>query len=529
MPGKDFEKQVQQKMDELQFAPSDVVWQKVEQEIAPRKKRRVLLWLPLFFLLLGCAAWLLYPFKASHKNSQPLAAEKTIPETGKNKKDLPADRITQKEDNPQPAGAAEKIMTANKEIKPLAQRKAVPALTSAVRKKAVENKDVPVEEMAEREKTGNEYASAKTMAAGKAAQRKRFIQRSNGTDIAIRPSGLPVKNNVLQLRSKNEAGIKKRPLTATLATTAATVSTIGTDEPLPPATHTGKTFAALPETGTPDTTINSRQQTVAVEKKQAVAAIKADSAATVAVSKRTAGKKKNIDWGFSLDAGASNISKGFSKLLTGTRVADAFSVPSSQTNNGAVFNGGTTVLTEPSVIKAGFAFAAGVFISKAIGNKYSLSAGIRYSYSSTHVAVGAKTDTLIGNRTLDYHSGNAANYTNHFHFIELPVTIEKRLGNKNSRFSAAAGAAFSLLAGSNALQYDAGSNSYYKDNSRINTAQLLFLAGLHYRLLQKNMQLEIGPQFNYGISNLFNKDLYGSRHLFFAGIGTKISFSKRKK
>ena len=59
MPVNDFEKQVQQKMDGLQFAPSDVVWEEVEKQIAAPKKRRLLfLWLPVMVLLLGGAAWI---------------------------------------------------------------------------------------------------------------------------------------------------------------------------------------------------------------------------------------------------------------------------------------------------------------------------------------------------------------------------------------------------------------------------------------------------------------------------------------
>ena len=52
MPENDFEKQVQQKMDELQFVPSDAVWHEVEKQIDGRKKRR------LYFY--GCLLFLFY-------------------------------------------------------------------------------------------------------------------------------------------------------------------------------------------------------------------------------------------------------------------------------------------------------------------------------------------------------------------------------------------------------------------------------------------------------------------------------------
>ncbi|HSC36389.1 MAG TPA: hypothetical protein VLD19_00910, partial [Chitinophagaceae bacterium] len=40
----DFEKQVQQKMDELRFDPSEAVWAEVEKQIRERKRRRLLVW-----------------------------------------------------------------------------------------------------------------------------------------------------------------------------------------------------------------------------------------------------------------------------------------------------------------------------------------------------------------------------------------------------------------------------------------------------------------------------------------------------
>jgi hypothetical protein len=40
MPVNEFEKQVQQKMDELQLRPSTEVWEEVEKRIRKEKKRR---------------------------------------------------------------------------------------------------------------------------------------------------------------------------------------------------------------------------------------------------------------------------------------------------------------------------------------------------------------------------------------------------------------------------------------------------------------------------------------------------------
>ena len=52
MPVNNFEKQVQQKMDELQLRPSAEVWEEVEKRIRKEKRRRrFIIWFFLFGVL----------------------------------------------------------------------------------------------------------------------------------------------------------------------------------------------------------------------------------------------------------------------------------------------------------------------------------------------------------------------------------------------------------------------------------------------------------------------------------------------
>jgi len=54
----EFEKQVQQKMEELNFVPSEPVWEKIEEQIRKKKDRRkAFLWLPFLLLLLAGGSW----------------------------------------------------------------------------------------------------------------------------------------------------------------------------------------------------------------------------------------------------------------------------------------------------------------------------------------------------------------------------------------------------------------------------------------------------------------------------------------
>ena len=249
-----------------------------------------------------------------------------------------------------------------------------------------------------------------------------------------------------------------------------------------------------------------------------------------ALAKTTAKYKlrKKLDWGVSFNAGAANISNGFSGIFSGTRSYDAsafyaggLNSAASPPGNGATNNSNNA---RPSDVKSGFSFSGGIFIKKQLGNNFSLSAGLNYSYYSTHLDVGAKIDS--NKALLQYNTGSSTSYTNRFHFIEIPVAIDKQLG-KTSRFSLHGGLALSMLTGSNALLYNVQKNVYVADNSQINKWQFSLLAGASYRLFPKWVPVEIGPRFSYAVGNIFDKTQYGSRHLFFTGISARVFLSKK--
>src|ERR1700730_3936067 len=77
MPANDFEKQVQQVLDELKLKPSEEVWPQVEQRIRKdKRRRRSLLWLPLLFLLLGGAGYWWVNHKTASGGEAGIAANR---------------------------------------------------------------------------------------------------------------------------------------------------------------------------------------------------------------------------------------------------------------------------------------------------------------------------------------------------------------------------------------------------------------------------------------------------------------------
>ena len=65
----DFEKQVQKKMEELDFIPSEPVWTNIEKEIRKKDKRRYFIWLPVLLLLAGGGLYWNYSINKSVHNS----------------------------------------------------------------------------------------------------------------------------------------------------------------------------------------------------------------------------------------------------------------------------------------------------------------------------------------------------------------------------------------------------------------------------------------------------------------------------
>ena len=78
----EFEKQVRQKMNELDFVPAEPVWTKIEEQIRSKKeKKRMIFWLPVVALLLGGGVLWLSLSNGDNQtlssNEQPVAAPGT--------------------------------------------------------------------------------------------------------------------------------------------------------------------------------------------------------------------------------------------------------------------------------------------------------------------------------------------------------------------------------------------------------------------------------------------------------------------
>jgi hypothetical protein len=532
MPDKDFETQVQQKMGELKFAPSDAVWQKVEKEIAERKKRRLIfLWLPLAFLLLGGSAWL-FTYNENDKLNKQISKERTAEKTNNKDTGLP-----EKRDETSAAEKDKRIVVNNE--------------SHLAIKKNSTGKNKEFEKIT---KTTMKTVAGKAPVVTPGTPVSSIVVKNKILAAALKPSH-PEKNEKFTLKHASP----QQPTSALVVNKTKQQKSSLINKPSVAEKNTDETEAIIPGesiikseiTKKPEEliaqspvnkiiakdsigTANKPADTISVVKKES----QPDSSAAIAKQKQPASTRKKILFGITAGAGISNVTDWFPSLFAVRNTSANSYYYSGPSSNITGSTNNTTVTVKPSDTKQGFAFGAGMFVNRQLKRNWKVTATIQYNYYSAKIAVGQKVDSsnavnqgTVGlDKSVDSYyrttSSGSYNYTNGYHFIGISPAIEKQLGSK-SRISLNTGFTLARMLASNALQYNAQKNIYYKDNSLFNKTQVSLFAGANYRLLQKTTLLEVGPQFSYGLTNLFKNDLYGNGHLFFIAVSARWFFHKK--
>ncbi|HXB43432.1 MAG TPA: outer membrane beta-barrel protein [Puia sp.] len=484
-----FENQVQEKMQELQFAPSDLVWENVDKQINKEKKRR---W-PLIWALFLLGFALLsggYFYFANNKPSASIAR-------------VQKQKEIESQEAEQPLAKDKKEIEQNKkeyneEKKSLEQKKTLPPIKFSG--KDQENK--------EDEKTIDQYNQVQKNVlrdqriSGSMQGRKRKVRentpKTNG--VGNEPTKTPEKNVVEE--KKNE------PIS----------DTNREDE------QKNESSSAIKIAG--DSAIVKKTTIPALSKR-----LVGDSASGIKPGEDKKQQRKSSPWkiGFTAAAGISTVDQS---LFKSTYVTN----PYYYTPTSTVSTPGM-VINASSKIYSYFSFAAGAFVNRHLSKRISFSAGIDYHYFSTKIHTGIFVDSsrnvFAANASTTvargyYRNGNSNEYINYYHFIELPLTMNFQL-NKSQKvaFVWEGGLSLSYLISSDALHFDPVTDVYYKNDGFFNKAQLNAVTALKIGFHIHNSDLEIGPQFQYGFTRLLNKGTANPEHLFYSGL--KASFMLRKK
>jgi len=518
MQDPEFEKRVRQKMEELKFTPSASAWDNVEKELNKDKRRkRPLIW---FFLFLGLAvsgSFYFFMTSQTHRDRNTINPHTaaTLPSTGKEKTQTKTDDVN---------SAVPSSTNTDKKINPdnTSSSTAQAATGNSTKThKTITDKDIKKSNEEITSKNNKEQAAFKksshtnnhtAIATGNYKNKKSLIQPTDDQDNNKPADGSIQKNQQPEIASNNNnKEVQPKETSSQGATDIADT--------------TGSTAVAKNVViNKVDTTANKNiSKDTAANKK------------SVAQTKKTS-TKKSWKIGYTGSAGYSSV---FDDLFNTTAVSGqvptsynlanaSFAVPQSNTLTFGAIN------YNPSTIKPGISFTAGAFAEKSIAKKLSFSIGLNYHYYSSMISVGRKVEANLflaasANATGYYLNTRDHSYTNQYHFIELPVSILYQFNkSKKMPIYGEAGLSLARMISSNVLHFDRLSAVYYKGNSSLfNKTQLNADIAIMIGIPIKNNMFRIGPQVQYGISNLLSGNAGNDEHLFFGGI--KIVFIPNKK
>jgi hypothetical protein len=552
----EFEKKIQQQLQQFSLEPDSAVWTNVAAQIRKEKKRRRLI----FFWL--SASVLLSVALGSYLYISSLADVRMaiVKDQGNNEKEtlqIPADS---NEENKIEKQKEEAVAATKDRQKDESKQK---NSNNETTKNATENADVGkpasepkrsngriVNRVSDQQNIDNrmtrsdaieQYTSARKQnnlsersTASRDVATQQLVQKNgvdskhrktvNGNYIIVSP-GLKAEADVKQRSTNTPAVLSSNNGLAKNESSKTSDSSSATSEASIPVTKvedqkrndqlTAKKEDVRPATKPEDGNKNSNQIENTIKK---VAASKA---------------KRSIAFGFNVMAGVSDNVTSFPVFAEEKALRDAFS---SASPTGAV---STAFITVSDHFNSRASVGIGAFLQMPLRKKLSLNIGVNFHQYNTAMQVGAKVDSgaTVREATLHkttivssfYKPGSSTTYKNKYHFIELPINVQWQLNKNNSRpFSFYAGVTPSILIGSKALLYNQSQTLYYRENLQYKKLQIFSQAGCMFAIANaKNYRYQLGPAFQYGLTNFTKSSIKTNEHLLFVGLIANVFFNKK--
>lgn len=449
MQENNFEKQVQQKLDELNLTPSEPVWQKVEAALKKKRDRRLVFWFVPILLLAGGVAWWQMT-TGGIKEQDTLRAPKTIHQH----------ETFSKPHSGEPDQKAEIKITAIKQQNQVAKSSA-----------AVSNNTLVIMQT---------EAIQATVATANNKNKTKATQAFFAS--ACKEKNTNPKNTVTE--NKAVADINKtlpvstQPITVTKEPAA---QKIGPDS----LNKTKNTNTDSLKKGVQPVDKNSQQ------KRKLQWSVVSNIGTSNAVEK--------IFSGFSMAKSLrqSSSPNGYTNgnAIPGTTY-DSTRISPSLPQKGLQFSVGAIIKNETG--KKVFLFAG---LQYHFYSNHQVVGTVLPADSINRNTSNADYLSLEGRA---YRNNGVQNkVTNTYHFIELPIGFEYRL-LKNQSLAIQHGIAISRLIRSNVLQYDSGSNAYYQSKNGLRKTGINFFTAVDYVIWKNNaFALRAGPQLQLGLQNSF--------------------------
>jgi len=470
----DFEKNVQNRMDELQLYPSAEVWPEIERRIRKERKRRWFIFWFLFPALLTGAGATYFLTVANKKPVTSNQDQKQIERSPveKNKEN------TLVNDQPEITIISKDSSAIKKEIL------YAPGTSKDTKQKNTENNktsplknDRPVISF----ENGN-GAKKKVSLIDKAEDQPSLITKKENRNPA----------NTIITEQKPVKEVMKQE-----------------DDPVQVITDT---------TGRSDVQVNETKpvnDTIRVDQVKPVVLTTDSSAVSDKPAPLAKTNKSKWNFGITLITGLSNRAAGVGR--------GGYS---------PALSGGPAQLATYSRDRSynpGLFWETGAYIQSNSKKKTNVSFGLSFSSFATPQPTGSFADSAISaDASGFYRSGNSYLYTNRYYYLQVPVMFHWQV-NKGKRFPLIWQNGFSpsFLLGSNALIYNSSRNIFYRDKASLNKVQLAFRSGLYSKFgTTSKHPFSAGLFFNYNFAGLQKEYQYDRNHLLSFGVQLMMQLKK---
>lgn len=497
MSDHDFEKQVRQKLNNLKITPSAEAWEKIEQRLRERRRRRSLLWLPLLLAGLAVGGYYLYP-SLLH------------PHSGSRQTTVPVNAVSG--------------TTAHKDL-----------AAAEADKNATPGNDVPGSDI-----PGLDRSKATT------AENDDSITDGNSlTQQKDGPSSLAIVRQAMERserKRKAQPGQRSSPVTsskhhhATQKSTSIEASETSDDHPNVMVSENAGQPPAIPANDQASIAYNAPPVVVSVHAQKILptallpaAAENSPPAPVVKKAPATAHSK----WSYAIDVhtGISGVNRN--ALVPRKSMVAAADYP---TSGFVAVVANYAPVYKPAITSPGLAFSVGLEVKRELSKRFSLSTGLGYTQLNTLLKAGEQyinTQTAYGLRSYVLSSAamvrnEVKEYRNKYHFVELPVVLNMRLiGNEELPVYWNAGVVISQLLSSASVHFDAANGIYYEDNGLVNQTQVGVTTGFSLALFNKTPHpLWLGPSVRSNISSVLKKDAADNRR--FVALGLDVKWFWRK-